>query len=234
MGGFINSQSDAEICEVLNKRFSNDVNVNDPQQRTYLNELRDFFQNQEDLFEPHHHLHRTFHRLAVSVTGGTSVPTSPLSRKRWLFLLHGNLPAAVDVAIRHQLTAILKKGTAASAVNYVTFSTVHIPTASGDQFELYDNNNRNSSIPTLLVDGSNTSYCALILLCNVDLQLALNPTEPDPPKADNNEKNIPFFGAKPVKRLPKKPPPKKSAKKSVKKSSKKAAKKTAKKTGKGK
>ena len=31
MGGFINSQADIEICEVLNKRFSDDSNLNDPQ-----------------------------------------------------------------------------------------------------------------------------------------------------------------------------------------------------------
>jgi len=33
MGGFINSQSDAEICEVLNKRFSDEVNTSG---ETYL------------------------------------------------------------------------------------------------------------------------------------------------------------------------------------------------------
>jgi hypothetical protein len=42
MGGFINSQADAEICEVLNKRFSDDVNA---QGQTFLDELRQFFQN---------------------------------------------------------------------------------------------------------------------------------------------------------------------------------------------
>ena len=47
MGGFINSQADAEICEVLNKRFSDEVNANS---ETYLNELRDFFKT-EKLFD---------------------------------------------------------------------------------------------------------------------------------------------------------------------------------------
>jgi hypothetical protein len=44
MGSFINSQADNEICEVLNKRFSDDVNGNG---QTYLDELRQFFQNKD-------------------------------------------------------------------------------------------------------------------------------------------------------------------------------------------
>ncbi len=70
MGGFINSQSDAEICAVLNKRFSDDVNA---QGQTYLDELRQFFQQKENLFNSNHKLNRVFHRLAISVTGGPSV-----------------------------------------------------------------------------------------------------------------------------------------------------------------
>jgi hypothetical protein len=73
MGGFINSQSDNEICEVLNKRFSDDVNANG---QTYLDELRQFFRNKEKLFSNSHKLNRIFHRLAISVTGGASVSSS--------------------------------------------------------------------------------------------------------------------------------------------------------------
>lgn len=229
MGSFINSQSDNEICEVLNKRFSDDDNG---QGQTYLDELRDFFQNKENLFTAGHKLHRVFHRLAISVTGGASVPKTKHSRLRWFHLLKGNLPAAVEKAIRGQLTAILSPASAgnpAGGVDYVSFSTVHQPTTTGDRFELFD---KNSSTPTVLSDANGKSYCALILQCNVDTYLDDAPGESDPPSSDggNVEKGpIPFLKSKPKK---KKSPPKKSAKKSVKKVSKKAAKKTAKKKGK--
>jgi len=230
MGGFINSQSDAEICEVLNKRFSDDVNA---QGQTYLDELRGFFKNKENLFTAGHQLNRVFHRLAISVTGGVSVPKTKLSRLRWFHLLKGNLPAAVDQAIRGQLTAILSPaspGNPAGGAEYVTFSTVHQPTTTGDQFELFDTN---SSTPTVLSDANGKSYCAIILQCNVDKALDDAPGENDPPGSDGNvEKGaIPFLKPKPPKKPPaKKPAAKKSAtkKKAVKK------KKTTKKTGKGK
>jgi len=229
MGGFINSQSDNEICEVLNKRFSDDVNS---QGQTYLDELRDFFNNKENLFTAGHKLNRVFHRLAISVTGGASVPKTKHSRLRWFHLLKGNLPPAVDQAIRDQLTAILSPASGANpagGVDYVTFSTVHQPTTTGDQFELFD---RNSSTPTVLSDANGKSYCALILQCNVDKALNDAPGESDPPSNDGNvEKGaIPFLKPKPPKKpSAKKPAAKKSAtkKKAVKK--KKAAKKVAKK-----
>ena len=105
MGGFINSQSDNEICEVLNKRFSDEVGSSN---QTRLEELRDFFQNKEKLFNGGgHKLNRVFHRLAISVTGGPSVPTEKHSRWRWFHLLKTNLPNSVEKAIRDQLTAIL-------------------------------------------------------------------------------------------------------------------------------
>jgi hypothetical protein len=250
MGSFINSQADNEICEVLNKRFSDDVNPNDPQKNTYLDDLRAFFQNTETLFDGNHQLHRVFHRLAITVTGGASVPKTKQSRLRWFHLLHGNLPAAVDNAIRGQLTAILSPAGAnpAGAVAYVTFSTVHVATHSGDQFELYDGanpdgaNHYNNPIPTPLSDANGKSYCALILQCNVDQYLPDGGSELDPPKKDGGEKNIPYSVSKaPKKSAAPKPAAKKSAKKkkpvkkkkAVKKKAKKATKKTAKKAGKG-
>jgi len=221
MGGFINSQADAEICEVLNKRFSDDVNASG---QTYLDELRQFFQSKENLFNNSHKLNRVFHRLAIGVTGGASVPKTKKSRLRWFHLLKGNLPAAVDQAIRGQLTAILSLGNPASGVKYVTFSTVHQPTTTGDQFELFD---KNSPTPKVLPDANGKSYCAIILQCNIDTGSPDAAGENDPPVSDGGvEKGpIPFAKPKPIK---KKPPPKKSAKKSVKKVSKKAAKKTGK------
>jgi hypothetical protein len=36
MGGFINSQADNEICEALNKRFSDEVDPDDDDGLTYL------------------------------------------------------------------------------------------------------------------------------------------------------------------------------------------------------
>lgn len=228
MGGFINSQSDAEICAVLNKRFSDDVNA---QGQTYLDELRQFFQQKENLFNSNHKLNRVFHRLAISVTGGPSVPKTKNSRLRWFHLLRGNLPVAVDKAIRGQLTAILSAASpnnTAGGVEYVIFSTVHMQTSTGDQFELFDTNSVN---PTILPDANGKTYCPIILQCNVDQGLPDAPGENDPPTSDggNVEKgNVPFAKPKP----PKKPPSKKDAKKSVKKVSKKAAAKTTKKVGK--
>ncbi len=105
MGAFINSQADNEICEALNKRFSDQVDPTDG--RTYIAQLRDIFQNRENFLDGNHHLHRVFHRLAISVTGGARVPKTKNSRFRWLFLLRSNLPAAVRQAIKGQLTAIL-------------------------------------------------------------------------------------------------------------------------------
>jgi hypothetical protein len=228
MGGFINSQADAEICAVLNKRFSDDVNA---QGQTYLDELRQFFQQKESLFNNNHKLNRVFHRLAISVTGGPSVPKTKNSRLRWFHLLKGNLPAAVDKAIRGQLAAILSAASPANpagGVEYVIFSTVHTPTTTGDQFELFDTN---SLVPTVLSDANGKTYSAIILQCNVDQALPDAPGENDPPTSDgsNVEKgNIPFAKPKHLK-PPKKPPSKKYAKKSVKKVSKKAAAKATKK-----
>jgi hypothetical protein len=220
MGGFINSKADAEICEVLNKRFSDDVNANG---QSYLDELRQFFQNKENLFSNNHKLNRVFYRLAISVTGGPSVPTVKKSRLRWFHLLKGNLPVAVDQAIRGQLTAILSPGNSASNVKYVTFSTIHQPTTTGDQFELFD---QNSTTPTVSSDANGTSYCSIILQCNIDQPLSDAPGESDPPPSDGaTEKGaIPFLKQKTTKRT-KKPASKKVAKKS-------AAKKRAAKTGK--
>jgi hypothetical protein len=224
MGSFINSQADNEICEVLNKRFSDEVNPNDQQGRTYIQEIRDFFQNTENLFDGNHHLHRVFHRLAISVTGGKSVPKTKNSRLRWLFLLHGNLPAAVDKAIRDQLTAILSPATAANlagAVDYVTFNTVHVATSTGDQFELYP---QNSQTPSIFSDTNNKSYCTLVLECNADQQLALNPLEKDPPPKQGGETDIPASLRRGTKKSSaKKSSAKKSAKKKTPAKEKKAA-----------
>lgn len=223
MGGFINSQADAEICEVLNRRFSDETNA---QGQTYLSELRDFFQNKENLFDNSHSLNRVFHRLAVSVTGGPSVPRAKQSRLRWFHLLKGQLPKAVDQAIRGQLTAVLSPANAANAagaVAYVTFSTVHQPTTTGDQFELFDGN---SSTVTPLTDANGKSYWAVVLQCNVDQPLPDAPTEQDPPGSDGNvEKgSVPFAKAK-KRRTPKKPVAKKRARKVARKAGKKAARK---------
>ena len=131
MGGFINSQSDAEICEVLNKRFSDNVNVNDPaKSEPIFEELRDFFQNKEDLFDNGHHLHRVFHRLAISVsTGGASVPKTKKSRLRWFFLLQRQPTYGRRKSDKRPTNSHLEfsyQANPAGAVDYVTFSTVHV------------------------------------------------------------------------------------------------------------
>jgi hypothetical protein len=184
MGGFINSQADNEICEVLNKRFSDQVDPNDG--RTYVAQVRDHFQNRENFLDANHRLHRVFHRLATSVTGGTRVPRVKNSRFRWLFLLRSTLPGAVAQAIRDQLTAILSAPTAnpAGATDYATFSTQHVPTTTGERFELVPGN---SSAPPILTDANGKKYCTLILRCNVDAKLDDSPNETDPPTPDNGE-----------------------------------------------
>ena len=186
MGGFINSQADNEICEVLNKRFSDEVKAGG---RTYIALLRDHFQNKENLFDGNHHLHRVFHRLAVNVTGGTRVPRNNQSRYRWLFLLGSNLPAAVTLAIKGQLTAILSPvspANPAGAADYVTFSTQHVETDT-KTFELWP---KNSTTPTLQTDANGKRYCTIILQCHTDAALTNSPNEKDPPDPDNGEKSF--------------------------------------------
>jgi hypothetical protein len=185
MGGFINSQADNEICEVLNKRFSDEVKPNDPQRRTYIALLRDHFQR-ENLFDANHHLHRVFHRLAVNVTGGTRVPRHNQSRYRWLFLLRSNLPAAVTQAIKGQLTAILSPASPANpagSTDYVTFLTRHVATGTRT-FELFP---QNSTVPTIQTDANGKRYCTVILECHTDVALPDSPKETDPPDPDNGE-----------------------------------------------
>jgi hypothetical protein len=230
MGGYINSQADAEICEVLNKRFSNELNAS---KVTHLNELRAFFNGHENLFDTGRKLNRVFHRLAISVTGGTSVPKNDHSRWRWFHLLKSNLPADVETAIRGQLTAILSpaKNNPPGGVDYVVFSTVHQDTHSGDQFELWDgvrggvvSQHFNNPSPTPLSDANGNTYCALILACKEDKKLDDAPGEDDPPGRESNEKgDIPF--GKPKAIAAKKS---RSTGKSVKKTAKKTTKKNAK------
>src|SRR5712692_7212938 len=186
MGGFINSQADNEICEVLNKRFSDDVNPITGQ--IYIAELRQFFQQAENLFDDNHHVHRVFHRLAVSVTGGTRIPRAKKSRFRWLFLLSKKIPQAVIQAIKGQLTSILSPfsgGNPAGATNYATFLTRHVQTGTGT-FELSP---QNSTTPTIFHDANGKTYCTIVLECNVDAALPDN-DETDPPNADGGETNI--------------------------------------------
>jgi hypothetical protein len=219
MGGFINSQADIEICEVLNKRFSDDVKPNDPQRRTFIALLRDHFQR-ENLFGPNRKLHRVFHRLAVNVTGGVKIPRNKQSRFRWHFLLRSTLPAAAGQAIRGQLSAILSPASAtnpAGSVAYATFSTRHVATATGT-FELYP---QNSTVPTVQTDANGKRYCAIILDCHEDVALPDSPNETDPPDPDNGETTfaVPRSSAKKSakKSAAKKAPAKKSAVKPKKK-----------------
>jgi hypothetical protein len=216
MGGFINSQADSEICEVLNKRFSDQINPNDAQRRTFIAELRDHFQNREHFLDGNHHLHRVFHRLAISVTSGVRVPKRNQSRFRWLFLLRSSLPPAVTRAIKGQLTAILSPASGANpagGIDYATFLTRHVATSTGT-FELWS---QNSTTPVVYSDANGKSYCKIVLECNTDAALPDSPNETDPPNPDGGETSFA------VRRIPAKKSAKKtSAKKSaVKKSSRK-------------
>ncbi|MGZ5870745.1 MAG: hypothetical protein ACXWKP_01390 [Bradyrhizobium sp.] len=201
MGGFINSQADNEICEVLNKRFSDEVNPNDAQGRTYIAELRDHFQNRENLFDNNHHLHRVFHRLAISVTGGARVPKHNQSRFRWLHFLRSNLcPADTKTAIKSVLSSILGPN---STVEYVSFLTRHVPTTT-HTFELFPNN---SGVVQTSTDANNKTYCTVALECHTDAALPDSPDETDPPTPDGGETSF----AVRRKPLPKKSSAKKSS-----------------------
>ena len=126
MGSFINSQSDNEICELLNKRFSDDIIPNDG--RTYIRELRDFCSTIENLFDGNHNLHRVFYRLARSITGGPGVPKHNQSRFRWYHFLGSNLcPPNTRAAINTVLSNILAQN---SNIQYATFLTRHVATGS--------------------------------------------------------------------------------------------------------
>lgn len=187
MGGFINSQADNEICEALNKRFSDEVDPDDDDGLTYLEQLRDHFRNKEDFLDNSHTLNRVYHRLAITVTG-KRVPKNPKSRHRWLFLLRSTLPTAAKKAIRGQLRAILGKPSVnpAGATSYVTFSTRHVPTSTGT-FELWP---KNAASPTIFQDANGKTYCTMILECHVDAPLDDSANEPDPPTEDNGERDF--------------------------------------------
>jgi hypothetical protein len=191
MGGFINSQADNEICEALNKRFSDDVDPDDDDGLTYLEQLRDHFRNREDFLDNSHKLNRVFHRLAITVTG-KRVPRNKKSRHRWLFLLRRKLPRDVpdvEKAIRNQLKAILGQPSSANpagATSYVTFSTRHVKTDT-QTFELAP---KNAPSPTVLQDANGKTYCTIILECHVDAPLEDSANEPDPPPEDNGEKDF--------------------------------------------
>jgi hypothetical protein len=184
MGGFINSQADNEICEALNNRFSDDVDPDDDDGLTYLEQLRDHFRHREDFLDNSHSLNRVYHRLAITVTG-RRVPRNKKSRHRWLFLLRSTLPAAVKKAIRGQLKAILGNPSInpAGATSYTTFATRHVPTSTGT-FELWP---KNATSPTIFQDANGKTYCTLILECHVDAPLTDSPDEPDPPTEDTGE-----------------------------------------------
>ena len=192
MGGFINSQADNEICEALNKRFSDEVDPDDDNGLTYLEQLREHFRNREDFLDGDHKLNRVFHRLAITITG-KRVPRDRRSRHRWLFLLRKRLPRdfpEVEKAIRNQLRAVLGSPSAdsrAGTVSYVTFATRHVKTKTGDRFELFA---ENAPSPPVLSDANGKSYCTIILECNEDKPLEDSVNEPDPPRQDDPEEDF--------------------------------------------
>jgi hypothetical protein len=192
VGGFINSQADNEICEALNKRFSDEIDPDDDNGLTYLEQLREHFRNREDFLDSNHKLNRVFHRLAITVTG-KRVPRDKRSRHRWLFLLRKRLPRdfpEVEKAIRNQLRAVLGAASAdsrAGTVSYVTFATRHVRTKSGDRFELFEDN---AASPPVLSDANGKSYCTIILQCNEDKPLEDSVNEPDPPAQDSAEQDF--------------------------------------------
>ncbi len=187
MGGFINSQADNEICEALNKRFSDEVDPDDDNGLTYLEQLRDHFRNKEDFLDNSHG------SIACIIVWQLPLPASafpktPRVRHRWLFLLRSTLPTAAKKAIRGQLRAMLGKPSVnpAGATSYVTFSTRHVPTSTGT-FELWP---KNATSPTIFQDANGKTYCTMILQCHVDAPLDDSANEPDPPTEDNGEKDF--------------------------------------------
>jgi hypothetical protein len=209
MGALIPTQYDNEICDNLNKRFSTDPDPADNQGRSYIGHLRAVFAA-NNFLDNTHHLHRVAYLLAVSVTGGPSVPASKKHRLRWYHLLHKLLPRDTDRAIRDVLTTILKNPN--GDIAYAKFFAR--PAPIGLDFEIYP---QNSGQPYLTWDANGNTYCQVFLDCKVDSALP-DPspgTENDPPDKDQHEKVIP--GKKPKKGAKKKGAKKKGAKKSAKK-----------------
>ena len=187
MGSFINSQSDNEICELLNKRFSDDIIPNDG--RTYIRELRDFCSTIENLFDGNHNLHRVFYRLARSITGGPGVPKHNQSRFRWYHFLGSNLcPPNTRAAINTVLSNILAQN---SNIQYATFLTRHVTTSSGT-FELYPGNT--GAVQTY-TDANGKKYCKVVLECHDDKKLPDSSNEPDPPHGPPGEHDLPHHFA---------------------------------------
>jgi hypothetical protein len=208
MGALIPTQYDNEICDNLNKRFSTDPDPADTQGRSYIEHLRALFAA-NNFFDNTHHLHRVAHLLAVSVTGGASVPASKKHRLRWFHLLHKLLPPQTDQAIRDVLTEVLKNPN--GNIAYAKFFAR--PAPIGLKFEVYP---QNSGQPYLTRDANGNTYCQVFLDCKDDTELP-DPRpgeEHDPPDTDPNEQVIPG--------------PKKKHKKGAKKGAKKSAKKVTK------
>ena len=219
MGSLIPTPTDLEICDILNKRFSTKRDPADPQGRSYIEHLRALFAV-NNFLDNKHHLHRVAHLLAVSVTGGPSVPAVKKHRLRWFHLLHKLLPRETDQAIRDVLTTVLKNPN--GNIAYAVF--LARPAPIGLDFEIYP---QNSGQPYVTWDPQGNSYCQVFLDCKVDRDLP-DPApgeEHDPPDKDPVEILIPG----PKKKSKKKKPAKKTTKSSAKKSSLKKKKSSAKK-----
>jgi outer membrane biosynthesis protein TonB len=211
MGSFIPSTSDLEICDNLNKRFSNQSIPG--KSLTWLQQLQNHNKN-EKLFDGKHTLVRVAYRLAFSVAGA-EVPAVRKHRQRWFYLLHKLLPPATDAAIRQVLAAVLDP---ANNIAYAKFSTR--PAPIGLDFELYP---QSTGAPYLQFDANGIQYCMLILECKTDTQLP-DPTVPenDPPDPNLNVEqpiSVQIKHKKRKKKAPKKSAAKKSKKSSAKKSS---------------
>jgi hypothetical protein len=199
LGSIIPTQSDLEICDNLNTRFSNQIKPNT--KKTWLAHLQDH-NKREPLFAANRSLVRVAYRLAVSVAGA-EVPTIKKHRQRWLHLLRELLPPETDAAIRSVLSAVLDP---ANNIAYAKFFTQ--PAPIGLDFEL---DPENSGAPDLQLDDNGVQYCRVMLNCKTDTELP-DPTtsEKDPPKADTNEQPI-TDSKKPRNKKVKKIVPKKSA-----------------------
>jgi hypothetical protein len=184
MGSFIPTPNDQEICNALNKRFSdlNDPNA-DPAnpEKTMIGSVR-FLDQQSTglLFGRKLNLARLAHRL-----GG--VPSDAKSRLRWFFLLRRMLPHATKVAISNVLEAVMGD----PSIKQVHFDLVHDGGIT-TEFEL-DPGNSNAPqtqlFPSVKNPANKVKTCMMLLRCFYDEPIPTpDPAnEPDPPVPQNPE-----------------------------------------------
>jgi hypothetical protein len=182
MGSLIKTGYDQQICDALNRRFSDlpDANADAANNdKTMLGSVR--FQDLKEnglLFSRKLNLARLAHRL-------NTVPNNQSAKLRWFYVLRRGLPHETKVAINAVLEAVMGD----SSIKQVYFDAIHDGSITS-QFELDPNNShvpKTKDLPSMAHGNTNVKTCIMLLRCFYDEPLPNPINEPDPPVANNPE-----------------------------------------------